>query len=35
VQRLGRPVVAAVVDDGEERADVAKIEVHVVNDNKS
>jgi hypothetical protein len=35
VQRLGRPVIAAVVDDGEEGAHVAKVEVHVANDNES
>jgi hypothetical protein len=35
VQRLRRPVVAAVVDDGEEGAHVAEVEVHVMNDNDS
>jgi hypothetical protein len=35
VQRLGRPVVAAVVDDGEEGANVAEVEIHPMNDNES
>jgi hypothetical protein len=35
VQRLRRPVVAAVVDDGEEGTDVAEVELHALNDNDS
>ena len=35
VQRLGGAVIAAVVDDGEERADMAEVEIHDINDKGS